>query len=39
MSSTRPRKRFGQHFLTDGNIIRKIVAHVAPAAGEHFIEI
>ena len=37
MSSTRPRKRFGQHFLTDGNIIRKIVAHVAPAAGEHFI--
>lgn len=39
MSSTRPRKRFGQHFLTDGNIIRKIIAHVAPAAGEHFIEI
>jgi 16S rRNA (adenine1518-N6/adenine1519-N6)-dimethyltransferase len=39
MSSTRPRKRFGQHFLNDGNIIRKIVANVAPAAGDHFVEI
>ncbi|MBM4221191.1 MAG: 16S rRNA (adenine(1518)-N(6)/adenine(1519)-N(6))-dimethyltransferase RsmA [Gammaproteobacteria bacterium] len=39
MSSGRPRKRFGQHFLSDGNIIRKIVAHVAPAAGDHFVEI
>lgn len=33
------RKRFGQHFLHDGNIIRKIVAAVAPAPGEHFVEI
>jgi 16S rRNA (adenine1518-N6/adenine1519-N6)-dimethyltransferase len=39
MSSGRPRKRFGQHFLNDGNIIRKIIAHVAPAAGDHFVEI
>ncbi|MEZ5563702.1 MAG: 16S rRNA (adenine(1518)-N(6)/adenine(1519)-N(6))-dimethyltransferase RsmA [Gammaproteobacteria bacterium] len=39
MSKARPRKRFGQHFLHDGNIIRKIIAHVAPAASDHFVEI
>lgn len=33
------RKRFGQHFLHDGNIIRKILGAVAPAPGEHFVEI
>lgn len=36
---TRPRKRFGQHFLRDPNIIHRIVAAIAPAAGEHFVEI
>ena len=39
MTKARPRKRFGQHFLSDGNIIRKIVANIAPAATDHFVEI
>jgi 16S rRNA (adenine1518-N6/adenine1519-N6)-dimethyltransferase len=33
------RKHFGQHFLVDGNIIRKIVAAIAPRAGETLVEI
>jgi 16S rRNA (adenine1518-N6/adenine1519-N6)-dimethyltransferase len=36
---TRPRKRFGQHFLRDQNVIRRIVAAMDPRPGEHFIEI
>jgi 16S rRNA (adenine1518-N6/adenine1519-N6)-dimethyltransferase len=35
----RARKHFGQHFLTDGNVIRKIIGAIAPRAGEHFVEI
>ncbi|MDP2323267.1 MAG: rRNA adenine N-6-methyltransferase family protein, partial [Gammaproteobacteria bacterium] len=35
----RARKHFGQHFLTDGNIIRKIIGAMAPQPGEHFVEI
>lgn len=35
----RARKQFGQHFLADGNIIRKIIAAIAPRPGEHFVEI
>ena len=35
----RPRKRFGQNFLTDQNIIRSIVAAIAPKAGERVVEI
>lgn len=34
-----PRKRFGQNFLQDQNIIRKIVVCINPKAGEHLIEI
>lgn len=34
-----PRKRFGQHFLCDQDIIQRIVSAIAPAAGEHLIEI
>lgn len=34
-----PRKRFGQHFLTDAAIIDAIVAAIAPRAGEHMVEI
>ncbi len=33
------RKRFGQNFLTDPNIIRKIVAAIAPKPGEALVEI
>jgi 16S rRNA (adenine1518-N6/adenine1519-N6)-dimethyltransferase len=36
---TRPRKRFGQHFLRDPNVIRRIVAAIDPQPGEHFVEI
>ena len=39
MTQARPRRRFGQHFLNDGNIIRKIVANIAPAPTDHFVEI
>ena len=35
----RPRKRFGQNFLTDQNIIRGIVAAIAPKEGQRVVEI
>ena len=35
----RPKKSLGQHFLHDGNILRKIAALVAPAPQETIIEI
>jgi 16S rRNA (adenine1518-N6/adenine1519-N6)-dimethyltransferase len=34
-----PRKRFGQHFLTDHGIIDEIVRAIAPRAGQHVVEI
>ena len=34
-----PRKRFGQHFLTDAAIIDAIVAAIAPQAGDCMVEI
>lgn len=34
-----PRKRFGQHFLRDSAIIRRIIAALAPRAHEHLVEI
>ncbi|RYX94039.1 MAG: 16S rRNA (adenine(1518)-N(6)/adenine(1519)-N(6))-dimethyltransferase RsmA [Comamonadaceae bacterium] len=34
-----PRKRFGQHFLTDGGIIDAIVDAIAPQAGQAMVEI
>ena len=34
-----PRKRFGQHFLTDRGIIEDIVQAISPKAGQHMIEI
>jgi len=33
------RKRFGQHFLHDPAVIRRIVESVAPAAGQRIVEI
>jgi 16S rRNA (adenine1518-N6/adenine1519-N6)-dimethyltransferase len=34
-----PRKRFGQHFLTDGGIIHAIVDAIAPKPGQAMVEI
>ncbi len=34
-----PRKRFGQNFLHDQNVIGKIVAAINPHPGEHLVEI
>lgn len=34
-----PRKRFGQHFLHDSQIIERIVAAIAPKPGQHLVEI
>ncbi len=34
-----PRRRFGQHFLHDRNIIAKIVAAIDPRPGDHLVEI
>ena len=39
MSRHIPRKRFGQHFLTDPDIISTIVRAIRPRAGEHLVEI
>ena len=36
---TRPRKRFGQHFLHDPAVIERIAAAIAPASGEALVEI
>lgn len=34
-----PRKRFGQHFLADQNIIAAIVRAIDPKPGDHMVEI
>ena len=39
MSEHRARKRFGQNFLSDPNIIRKIIDAIRPLAGETVVEI
>jgi 16S rRNA (adenine1518-N6/adenine1519-N6)-dimethyltransferase len=39
MSSHIPRKRFGQHFLHDPGILRRIVQAIAPQRGQAMIEI
>src|SRR5579872_3630500 len=38
-SGHRARKRFGQHFLHDPNVLESIVAAVSPNADDHLIEI
>jgi 16S rRNA (adenine1518-N6/adenine1519-N6)-dimethyltransferase len=35
----KPRKRFGQHFLHDPGVLKRIVEAVAPAAGDAIVEI
>lgn len=39
MSKHQARKRFGQHFLTDGSVIEGIVRAIAPAPDDHVVEI
>ena len=34
-----PRKRFGQHFLTDGSVLQRIADAVSPRPGERLVEI
>lgn len=34
-----PRKRFGQHFLHDANVLNRIVAAIAPQANDNLVEI
>ncbi|MDH5409246.1 MAG: 16S rRNA (adenine(1518)-N(6)/adenine(1519)-N(6))-dimethyltransferase RsmA [Gammaproteobacteria bacterium] len=35
----RPRKRFGQNFLHDQNIIHQIINHISPQLSDHIVEI
>jgi 16S rRNA (adenine1518-N6/adenine1519-N6)-dimethyltransferase len=39
MAQHQARKRFGQHFLTDGAVIEQIVQAIAPLRGEPMVEI
>lgn len=39
MNPVRPRKRLGQHFLRDGNVIQRIVGAIGPQPGEALVEI
>jgi 16S rRNA (adenine1518-N6/adenine1519-N6)-dimethyltransferase len=39
LSSHRPRKRFGQHFLHERGVLARIVAAIEPAPGEFIVEI
>jgi 16S rRNA (adenine1518-N6/adenine1519-N6)-dimethyltransferase len=39
MSQHRPRKRFGQHFLTDPGVIQAIISAIAPGADDVVVEI
>ena len=39
MKDHRPRKRFGQNFLHDPNVVAKIANAIAPAADDHLVEI
>ncbi|MCZ6517820.1 MAG: 16S rRNA (adenine(1518)-N(6)/adenine(1519)-N(6))-dimethyltransferase RsmA [Gammaproteobacteria bacterium] len=38
-NSVRPRKRYGQHFLHDPNIIRKIIDAIQPRSHDLFVEV
>jgi 16S rRNA (adenine1518-N6/adenine1519-N6)-dimethyltransferase len=39
MKNHRARKRFGQHFLQDNNVVTRIVAAINPQADDHIVEI
>lgn len=38
-SSHKPRKRFGQHFLNDFNVVQRIVSAINPHQDQHLVEI
>ncbi len=35
----RPKRRFGQHFLTDASVVERMVAAIGPVPGQHLVEI
>jgi len=39
MKQHKPRKRFGQHFLTDQSVIEKIILAVMPKKPDHIVEV
>ena len=39
MNTHRARKRFGQHFLEDDNVVIRIVAAINPQSDDHIVEI
>ena len=39
MKNHRARKRFGQHFLTDNNVVTRIVSAINPQTSDHIVEI
>jgi 16S rRNA (adenine1518-N6/adenine1519-N6)-dimethyltransferase len=39
LSSHRPRKRFGQHFLHDAGVLRRLIEAIAPAEKDFIVEI
>ena len=39
MKNHRARKRFGQHFLTDNNVVTRIIAVFNPQTSDHIVEI
>ncbi|GAG90881.1 unnamed protein product, partial [marine sediment metagenome] len=39
MSDFRPRKRFGQNFLTDVFILERIIKAISPTPDQHIVEI
>ena len=39
MNKHRARKRFGQHFLQDSNVVTRIVASINPQQNDHIVEI
>jgi 16S rRNA (adenine1518-N6/adenine1519-N6)-dimethyltransferase len=39
VNPVRPRKRLGQHFLRDGNVVQRIVSAVQPSEGDALVEI
>lgn len=39
MKNFHPRKRFGQHFLTDSHILQKLLSSIAPQPTDHMVEI
>lgn len=38
-TSHQPRKRFGQHFLSDATVLQQIVDCISPKVSDHFVEI